>query len=211
MGKPVIVIEHLEEGLSPWLILEYRHVGMLAGRDNLVFTNVPVKYNNILARYGRVVNESIVDLVKKRSVPPREVIILDPKASRRLEYSDFGKARYFVIGGILGDHPPRGRTYEYLTSRLPECESRNIGDRQFSIDGSAYYVLYLYNNRDDKGLNFIDGVDIEIEMGSVHLPYRYPIVGGKPLLAPGLEYYIKYRRLPPEIAEEVYGGRLREK
>jgi len=211
LGKPVIVIEHLEEGLSPWLILEYRHVSMLAGRDNLVFTNVPVKYNNILARYGRVVNESIVDLVKKRSVPPREVIILDPKASRRLEYSDFERARYFVIGGILGDHPPRGRTFQYLTSRLPECESRNIGDRQFSIDGSAYYVLYLYNNGDDKGLNFIDGVDIEIEAGFVHLPYRYPIVEGKPLLAPGLEYYIKYKRLPPEIAEEVYGGRLREK
>ncbi|MGC9181706.1 hypothetical protein [Thermogladius sp.] len=211
MGSPIIVIEHLEEALSPWLILEYRHASTIAGRENLVFTNVPPNYTRLLSRYGRVVNESVVRLVKSGVLKASEVIILDPNASRRIEYEDFLRARYFVVGGILGDHPPRGRTYANITSKLPECEARNIGEQQFSIDGTVYYIMYLFRNRGIAGLGFVDGVTVETDHGYVYLPYRYPLVEGRPLLAPGLEYYIKYRRLPPEIAEEIYGEGSREK
>ncbi len=211
MGSPIIVIEHLEEALSPWLILEYRHASAIAGRENLVFTNVPPNYTRLLSRYGRVVNESVVRLVKSGVLKASEVIILDPNASRRIEYEDFLRARYFVVGGILGDHPPRGRTYANITSKLPECEARNIGEQQFSIDGTVYYIMYLFRNRGIAGLGFVDGVTVETDHGYVYLPYRYPLVEGRPLLAPGLEYYIRYRRLPPEIAEEIYGEGSREK
>ncbi|WP_440059834.1 hypothetical protein ACSU1N_01335 [Thermogladius sp. 4427co] len=211
MEGPRIVIEHLEEGLTPWLILEYRHASLIAGSNRIIFTNVPGKYRRLLAQYGTVMEESVVELVRRKVFPPDKTIILDPRAEKALEYGELSSASYVVVGGILGDHPPRGRTYQYITSKLPGCPARNIGDKQFSIDGTVYYVMYMLRNRGVQGLEFVDGVTIETEYGSVYLPYRYPALGGRPLLAPGLEYYLKHRMLPREIAEEILNAGDREK
>lgn len=201
--KPVIVIEHLEESMGLWVFLEYRHSSMIYGREYLWFTNVPSKYHRILCRYGKVFSKSIVDLVKDGVVGGNEVLVLDPQAEKSLTYDDLLRYKYIVIGGILGDHPPRGRTKELLAKRLGKVETRNIGNRQYSIDGSVYYVNYLWTNKDLGNYKYIDGVEIKTPTGIIYLPFRYPVVEGKPLLAPGLREYLVKGSVPRSILKEL--------
>lgn len=199
-----IIIEHLEPEISPWLLLEYRHVSRIHGKERVWFTNVPSRYHRLLGLYGCVFEESVIELLVEGFIEPSRTIILDPLAPCRLQYSDFVATKYIVIGGILGDHPPRGRTRTYITSRAPPTvRAFNIGEEQYSIDGTAYYVRYLIEHKSDDGFQYIDGVRIETEYGYVYLPYRYPLVNGKPLLADGLEYYLKYRKLRDDIWREI--------
>jgi len=199
-----IIIEHLEHEISPWLLLEYRHVSRIHGKERVWFTRVPIRYHRLLGLYGHVFEESVIELLVKGFINPSQTIVLDPLAPCKLQYSDLVAAKYVVIGGILGDHPPRGRTRIRITSRVPSTvRAFNIGEEQYSIDGSAYYVKYLVEYKSDEGFQYIDGVRVEIEYGYVYLPYRYPLVDGKPLLADGLEYYLKYRKLRDDIWGEI--------
>lgn len=201
----VVIVEHLEAELSPWLLLEYRHVSRIQGRDHTWFTNVPARYHRIIKIYGRVFEESVIDLLVSGALNPHETIILDPQAPGKLQYSDLATVKYVIIGGILGDHPPRGRTKTLLTSRIPSSvKAFNIGEAQYSIDGAAYYVKYLLDHRGEEGFQYVDGVTVETEHGYVFLPYRYPLVDGKPLLADGLEYYLKHRKLREDIWREIH-------
>lgn len=201
--KPVVVIEHLEEYISTWLFLEYRHSSLIYSRDYLWFTNIPYKYTNLLNKYGRVFNKSFIDIVNSGEIESNSVIILDPQANKTLEYSDLLKYKYIVIGGIMGDHPPRGRTKTLISNKLPNVETRSIGNGQYSIDGSVYYVNYLWLNKNMSNYKYIDGVELESEHGSIYLPYRYPLVNDKPLIAPGLIDYLLYGKLPEYIRREI--------
>ena len=199
--RPVIAIEHLEEGLSPWILLEYRHSSIIIGRDRLWFTNVPRRYHSILARYGCVFEESVLDLIDHS-----RLLILDPVARVRLSTKDLDNVDAIVIGGILGDHPPRRRTYKYLSSRAPDSLKRNIGEGQYSIDGAVYVVREFLRRGCIDCIEYVDGVRIEsIENGVkciIELPFRYPLVKGIPLIAPGLREYLLHRRLPNWLLKE---------
>ncbi len=198
-----VVIEHLEEELRPWIFLEYRHVSLIFGKENTIYTNIPNKYHRILNKYGYVYSMSIIDIIKKGIIKPYEAIILDPWAEKELTIHDLDNIKYVIIGGILGDHPPRKRTPKLLSSKLPEVEKRNIGKGQYSIDGAAYYVYYLYKNRTMNNYEYVDGVIINTVNGYIKLPFRYPVVNGKPLLAPGLIEFLTKGRLPRKILEEI--------
>jgi ribosome biogenesis SPOUT family RNA methylase Rps3 len=63
----VVIVEHLEAELSPWLLLEYRHVSRIHGRDHTWFTNVAARYHRIIEIYGRVFEESVIDLLVSES------------------------------------------------------------------------------------------------------------------------------------------------
>ncbi|MEM1830958.1 MAG: RNA methyltransferase [Desulfurococcaceae archaeon] len=202
--KPIIVIEHCEKELSPWLILEYRHSSMIYNREYLLFTNVPEKYHKILSKYGRVRKESIVDLVRIQEISPENLIILDPKAERTLTHQDLVEAKYVVVGGILGDHPPRGRTWKLITSKMPRgVKAFNIGDGQYSIDGTVFYISYLLKYGNTSDYKYVDGITIKTDHGEIHLPFRYPIVNNKPLIADGLEYYLTHRKIRDDIWLEL--------
>ncbi len=201
--KPLIVIEHLEEELSPWLLLEYRHASLIVGRENIVFTNVPKEYHSILNKYAvKVYEESILNLFDHN-----KILILDPVATERISLNDIDRVDYVVVGGILGDHPPRKRTFKYLSSKAPKALKRNIGEGQYSIDGAVYVITKFIETRDLESIEYIDGLTISHEEGGVvreiHLPFRYPVVDGEPLLAPGLKEYLIYGRIPGEILSEL--------
>src|SRR3989344_3510320 len=38
------IIEHLEEKVYPWCLLEYTHISTIVGKDNLIFTNIAKKH-----------------------------------------------------------------------------------------------------------------------------------------------------------------------
>jgi len=203
-SKPVIIIEFLEEKLTPWILLEIRHASIIYGREYIWITNTPIRYQRLLSRFGRVLSDSVITLVNNNRINPGDVVVLDPLASKPLEYDDLVRSKFIVIGGILGDHPPRRRTYKYITSKLPpSINARNIGDNQYSIDGSVFYVNYMWMNKSMDNYSYVDGVLLKRDDREIYLPFRYPVVNGKPLLTPGLEEYLFTGEIPDYIRREL--------
>ncbi|MEM0377833.1 MAG: RNA methyltransferase [Thermosphaera sp.] len=204
--KPIILIEHLESELSPWLFLEYRHSSLIYGKEFLLISNLPRRYHRLISKYAMVSEKSVKKLIKEGEINGRCAIILDPKSPRKLDFNNVIKAKYIIVGGILGEHPPRGRTFELITRELEGVESFNIGAGQFSIDGTVFYLQYLLSHRGDEDFKYIDGVTIDDpQLGgrTIYLPYRYPLIDGEPLLPPGLKYYLINGRLPEELWKEI--------
>ena len=187
-GGMLFVIEHLEPKLSEWLYMEYSHAAQIVGRERLLITNV--KRKDEFRKLGKtmcVQTKRAHELFKQR-----ELIVLDPCARKKLMPTDLKNKRAIVIGGILGEEPPLGRTRKLLTKSLPGASARNIGRHQFPIDGATYMAKQV---SDDKSLEEIPvkhGLEIRIGSGhSVILPYAYPLVDGKPLISKKLVAYLK--------------------
>ena len=202
--KPLIVIEHLEDSLNRWLIAEYQHAASIA-RERLVLTNLPTV--DICEKIGLGVDhcfrESIVELRGVLYSSTEKLIILDPAAKRQLDPSEAKNADAIVVGGILGDYPPRGRTFKLLTSKLyPHVVVRNIGKEQFAIDGAVFVALEILKGRSLKDIEIVKNLNINIDLGGliveITLPYAYPLKNGRPFISSdilkilregGYEYY----------------------
>ncbi|MCS7099550.1 MAG: hypothetical protein RMH84_04465, partial [Sulfolobales archaeon] len=134
----LVVVEHLEECLSPWLASEYGYVVRLFGGRTL-FTNVKQpQTREAIGRLGaRTTDLSVVDLVLASEI--RRPLVLDPRAREALKPEDLEGVDAVVIGGIMGEHPPRGRTSREITSKLARrALARNLGRYQLTIAGAAY-------------------------------------------------------------------------
>ena len=188
-----VIIEHCESILSKWLWFEYSNCSKIVGKNNLIFTNVREdEISNKLSRLGIVFNESIISLVNRGAFNCNEIIILDLEATTPLSPLDFKGNTKVVIGGILGDHPPKGKTYKLITSRLPNCVWRNLGPYQFSIDGAAYVALQVSLGRSLDEIPIALGFKIKVnEFHEIYLPYAFPIVDDKPLVSQDLIEYLK--------------------
>ncbi len=191
MEKPIIAVEHCEDHLGRWLLYEYEDVVRLAGRERVVFTNVRRRdWCERLSRLARCYEESVVELRGVLWSEPREVLVLDPRAPEPLKTEDTRRVRVVVVGGILGDHPPRGRTEKCITSRLAGALTRNLGPHQLSIDGAVYVYLRVEEGAELGKIPLVVNPTLRFNvLGSeveVTLPFAYPLVGGKPLIPEGV-------------------------
>ena len=79
-----IVIEHLEDCYSLWLLYEYINASTLVGRDNIIYSNIKSsRVRRILSRYGLVLDSRIGSIVREE-----DMIILDPSAPKTIEQRD---------------------------------------------------------------------------------------------------------------------------
>ena len=110
------------------------------------------------------------------------------------------KLNIIIIGGILGDYPPKGRTWELLTMRILgkgfNVKVRNLGKEQLTIDGAAYVAYLIFKGKRLSEIPFQEGLRIVRKIGLIEheivLPYKYPVLDGKPLVNPKLiEYLVK--------------------
>jgi ribosome biogenesis SPOUT family RNA methylase Rps3 len=188
--RPFVIIEHLEPVLGRWIWLEYKHVSKMVGRENLLLANIRNKKEAFkLRELGRVSPKSVVNSKKLAS---RNAIVLDPQSPVPLLPEDFAGDTCLIVGGILGDYPPKGRTRLALTEKLPHLPSRNLGAYQFSVDGAVYVALNVALGRLITDIPIKLGAEISIsEKHLTFLPFAYPIVRGKPLMAPGLQRYLR--------------------
>ncbi len=109
-----IIIEHLGEKIWTWIYLEYENISHLIGREKIIFSNIKdVDERRILNSLGIVWSRSILDYEDEN-----RLIILDPNAEETLRKDYIGNDDYLVTGGILGDYPPKGRTYKYITKKI---------------------------------------------------------------------------------------------
>lgn len=184
--KPIFIIEHLEPKLWAWCVIEYKHMSRIVGRGNIWFTNIAKKYSRKLEKYGTVFTKSVKDMNLEN------ICVLDPAAENILMPIDEKKFQYFIFGGILGDYPPRKRTKEELTRFLKNSATRNIGKEQLSTDGAVFVVHEILNGKKFSELKFQKGVDVRINsVESTHLPFKYVLKNGKPLMSKELIKYLK--------------------
>jgi len=191
----VFVIEHLEPVLGRWTWIEYKHASEIVGKENLIITNVKnlreaEKLREIACA---VYNQSVSEL----SIPKEKLIVLDPKSDIPLHPEDIVDGSYIVIGGIMGDHPPKGRTRKLLTNRLLGVKTRNIGRKQFSIDGAAYVAKKVSEGVELSSIKVRRKLEIVVRRNDfyehiVELPYAYPVDDkGKVVVSKELISYLR--------------------
>ncbi|HIH39116.1 TPA: hypothetical protein HA219_00100 [Candidatus Woesearchaeota archaeon] len=172
------IIEHLEDEVWEWCILEYRHMSEFVGKENLIFTNIPKKEAHKLEKFGKVHSESVLQLNF------RNCCLLEMNTDKELVNSDKNKFDYFIFGGILGDNPPKGRTK--ILHKL-KCEMRNLGSEQLSTDTAVLVTKMILDGKKLSEIEFKDTIELELKDGEdIILPYRYVIKNGKPVLPKGL-------------------------
>jgi len=182
---PTFVIEHLEPKVFQWCMLEYAHISKWVGKQNLFFTNTK---SSSLKKFGKVVPKSVKKLRFEKAC------ILDPGSKQELTPAIAKKYNYFIFGGILGDNPPKERTKVELTNFLP-YPSFNLGKAQMSTDTAVIVTKLITDGKKLSQLKFQQGIEIKISAyEEVHLPYKYLLKNGKPLLAPGIVEMLKKQK-----------------
>jgi ribosome biogenesis SPOUT family RNA methylase Rps3 len=186
--EKIFIIEHLEQELWPWCVIEYKHISEIVGKENLWFTNIHEKDSKKLEKYGSVFNKSVKKMDLKYSC------VLDPESPDELTPENSSSFKYFIFGGILGDYPPKKRTKEELTSLMKSIRAFNIGKEQMSTDNAVYTVKQIISGKNLSSLPFQNNVEIKIDkIMSTQLPYKYNLVNGKPLISKELIEFIKER------------------
>ena len=187
---PTYVIEHLEEKVWKWCLIEYMHIFRIVKKSHLLFTNI--KWNNeksTIKKYGAVTPKSVAELKL------RNVCVLDPAARKTLTPKEANRFDYFIFGGILGNFPAQKRTTPELTSRLKNAAARNIGKKQMSTDTAVYVVKKIVEGKKLSDLAFQDKIEIGLGKNeSTILPYRYIILNKKPLISKELVNYLKKKK-----------------
>ena len=196
------IIEICEPFISNWLLLEIKHSSIIVGKDKLLITNVKESYVQHLSKYANVTTSSIIDLKEFHD----KIIILDPLADLTL-IPDEASHHILVIGGILGDNPPQGRTFKYITSKLPHCKARNLGKKQFSIDSAIYVAKLISEGKKLEEIPIMENLIIKVDdFHEIILPYVYPLVNNKPLISDELIEYLKYYIVEDE--EMLLSGKI---
>ncbi|WP_099212316.1 hypothetical protein [Thermococcus henrietii] len=198
---PYLVIEHLEE-ISDWLWLEYKHVSEW-WKDKLIFTNVLPEEREKLAKLGSVIGESVTKFPFDRS----KIIVLDLQAEEELKPEDIDEDTIIVVGGILGDAIPRGRTKEFITSKMEGVKVRHIGKPQFSIDGASIVAKLIADGKRLEEIEYEENPTIRLdEFSEITLHYAVPKLDGRLLLTPGLielqKRELGYTEADEEISDE---------
>lgn len=172
---PRFIIEHLEPFLSEWCLIEYENISKYIGKENLIITNLPKKDHKKLTGLAELHKESVL------TMPLKKACLLEPRTNKILTPED--NFEYFIFGGILGDHPERGRTKKYLTSKLQNSklinpQTRNLEKKQMSTDTAVLVTKMIAKDKIPfSKIDFIDEPTIKLKEGNIKeeiiLPYRY--------------------------------------
>lgn len=184
LRRPYILVEHMEEEPTRWLLAEYVEAYEEARRRG-----VPLAVSG-------VEDPRLAALLSRRGIPwtrlhswelpcPGPAIVLDLWAEETLKPWEARAAGCHVIGGIMGDHPPRGRG-RLLSLRHTGAISRNLGRAQLSIHTAVWAVLEVMGGAKVSSLPLAGPgkVSIRTPLGSVEveLPYAYPARRGRPVV-----------------------------
>lgn len=184
------VIEHMEEGFSPWVKLEYCTIAQEVGGHNLILSSVSKSLDipDEFRKLGIVITD--LDVTKLQQIDPKydiaRVCLLDPSASQPLSTSDSPNFDYFLFGGILGDHPPRDRTGEL---RKLGFTGRHLDKVQMTTDTAVRVtdrVLKQHVELDE--IPYVDFPELRFnKYESTEMPFRYvKDEAGQPIMPAGM-------------------------
>lgn len=175
------VIEHMESGFTEWVTLEYSQIIKDVGKENLFLVSLPKSTSEadipkqLLDLGLQWTTDDIVPylLETKGASDKSELCLLDPRAEIELQPEDATKFKYFIFGGILGDHPPRDRTGE-LKNKL-QCPTRRLGSLQMTTDTAVRTTqIILEKETPFEHIKFIDYPEIRFNKHeATEMPFRY--------------------------------------
>lgn len=189
------VIEHMEQGFTQWVVLEYAQIIKDVGKENLFLVSLPSTTTEEdipkeLRDLGlQWTTEDIIPyLMEKHGVSDKsELCLLDPRAEIDLQPQDSENFKYFIFGGILGDHPPRDRTGEL--KRKLECPTRRLGNLQMTTDTAVRTTKIILENKTNfENIKFIDYPEIRFNKHeATEMPFRYVLDNtGTPIFPQGM-------------------------
>lgn len=183
--QTTLIIEHCEQELSEWLMLEYKH-SVKIWEKPVLFTRVyDKKTEKKLSTLGNVESKTANEAFEKK-----KCIILDPLAKKPLTPSDFTTLDGIIVGGILGYEKPQGRTKELITAHS-SFETRHIGKIQLTIDSAVFVAKAIMLGMKLSEIEITTEVEIiHDKIHSTILPFGYPIIENKPIITPGLIEYL---------------------
>lgn len=198
------IIEHMEEGFSEWVTLEYAQILRDVGTDNLLLTSLPEGTNDsdipeLLRKMGlKWTTKSLSDIPEAfpswEPLQNGRVCLLDPRAELDLQPEDSKQFDYFVFGGILGDHPPRDRTKELNIAYPGLLVGRRLGDKQMTTDTAIRTTqLIIKDQKKFEDIKFIDYPEFRFsKKEATEMPFRYVLDSqGNPKLPEGMLQLIK--------------------
>ncbi|KAM9911466.1 Rps3 or RNA methylase involved in ribosome biogenesis, SPOUT family [Metschnikowia aff. pulcherrima] len=185
------VIEHMEEGFSEWVILEYSQIIRDVGRENLILTSLPkgTTENDIPDRLLSLGLQWTTDecVTLDGGLKSDRVCLLDPAATEELVPQDAPHFDYFVFGGILGSHPRIDRTG--ILREKYGFAGRRLGALQMTTD-TAIRTTQLIIEKQTKfeDIKFIDYPEIRYnKYESTEMPFRYVLdAENVPILPEGM-------------------------
>lgn len=190
------IIEHMEEGFSEWVILEYTQIIKDIGKDNLVLTSLPPSTTekdipkSLLELGLQWTTKECVDI--DGGIDKSKVCLLDPAAETDLTPEDKSKFDYFVFGGILGSHPRIDRTG--LLREKYGFSGRRLGSLQMTTDTAIRTTQRIIENgMEFENIKFLDYPEIKYNRyESTEMPFRYITDNdGNPILPEGMLELIK--------------------
>ena len=172
------IIEHLDPRLWKWSELEYKHISDFAGKENVIFTKIKgLKTIEKLKKLGTVYEKSVKDMKFPNAC------ILDPHAIETLSPKD--NFDYLIMGGVLGDNPPKKRTSKETTSKM-NIPVRNLGEKQMSTNTAAYVALKINQGVPLEKIEFEDQLIIKVSPSEeIILDFPYVKENGKLVLPEG--------------------------
>lgn len=191
------VIEHMEEGFSEWVILEYSQIIRDLGKENLVLSSLPAGTveSDIPQRLRDLglqwTTEECINL--DGGVNPTKVCLLDPGAEQDLVPEDLEQFDYFVFGGILGSHPRIDRTG--ILREKYGFAGRRLGSLQMTTDTAIRTTQRIVKDQIKfEDIKFIDYPEIRYnKYESTEMPFRYILDSeGTPILPEGMLKLIEH-------------------
>ncbi|KAK7204787.1 SAM-dependent RNA methyltransferase [Myxozyma melibiosi] len=193
------VVEHMEDGIFPWVLLEYLAVSKdVGGADHFFLTSMnPDLHASLPPQLAdkSVVTTTTDEVIALPAVSAAaaagRVCLLDPGAEQELVPEDGDRFDWYVFGGILGDHPPRDRTAEL---RRYGFAGRRLGPVQMTTDTAIRVTKTVVEER--LPLDKIPYVDFpELRWSrreSTEMPFRYVAdANNEPIMPEGMRELIK--------------------
>jgi len=175
-ATPRVVVEHMEDEPTRWLVAEYAEARDEAARRGASLLVAGVRDGRLQALLEREGVPWTWDHSWELCDVPG-TIVLDMWARRDLDPGEASVARCFVVGGIMGDYPPRGRG-RLLAWMFDWSSVRRMGPWQMSVHTAVWAALEVRAGTPVEALPLTYGVEVEVPAGlgsvSVSLPYAYP-------------------------------------
>lgn len=189
------VIEHMEEGFSDWVVLEYSQIIRDVGSENLVLTSLPgaTQESDIPAPLRQLgLQWTTEECIHIPLLDTARVCLLDPAAEQDLVPQDANKFDFFVFGGILGSHPRIDRTG--ILREKYGFAGRRLGSLQMTTDTAVRTTqLIVQKQVPFAKIDFIDYPEIKYSRHeSTEMPFRYVVQDGRPILPEGMLELIKH-------------------
>ncbi|SCU88566.1 LAFA_0E13432g1_1 [Lachancea sp. 'fantastica'] len=198
------IIEHMEQGFSDWVALEYAQIIRDVGAANLILSSLPegTQESDIPAALVRMglqwTTKPLVDIHEAFPNLPRlrekRVCLLDPRGKEDLKPQDAHEYDYFVFGGILGDHPPRDRTNELYRAYPDLLVGKRLGAKQMTTDTAIRTTqLIVERQLEFESIKFIDYPEFRFSKSeATEMPFRYVLDDqNRPILPEGMLDLIK--------------------